>query len=87
MLRLEGVHVVCRARNKQFISTGDFIGRVAEAYTRPTLPELGDDDAMRREDAAAADQAMSRLIGLGVGGTPEGDDYLVGYFCGVMGLV
>ena len=38
------------------------------------------DHATHREDPAAADQAMSRLIGLGVGRTPEGDDYLAGYF-------
>jgi hypothetical protein len=38
------------------------------------------DHATRRLDRAAAEQAMCRLIGLGVGRTPEGDDYLVGYF-------
>jgi len=31
-------------------------------------------------DTAAAHAAMSRLIGLGQGATPEGDDFLVGYF-------
>lgn len=38
------------------------------------------DHATRFCDAGAAARTMSRLVGLGVGRTPEGDDYLVGYF-------
>jgi hypothetical protein len=38
------------------------------------------DHAMRLCDVGAAASTMSRLIGLGAGRTPEGDDYLVGYF-------
>jgi predicted transcriptional regulator len=36
--------------------------------------------ATRRRDTAAAERAMSRIVGLGEGRTPAGDDYLVGYF-------
>jgi len=36
--------------------------------------------ATRRRDVVAAHGAMSRLVGLGEGRTPAGDDYLVGYF-------
>lgn len=37
-------------------------------------------DATRLLQTAAAERAMSRLIGLGEDRTPAGDDYLVGYF-------
>jgi hypothetical protein len=37
-------------------------------------------EATRHREVAAAERAMSRLIGLGEGRTPAGDDYLVGYF-------
>lgn len=36
--------------------------------------------ATRALDATAAERAMARLIGLGEGRTPAGDDFLVGYF-------
>lgn len=36
-------------------------------------------EATRRHDVAAAERAISRLIGLGEGRTPAGDDYLIGY--------
>jgi hypothetical protein len=39
--------------------------------------------ATRARNAAAARHAMSRLIGLGEGRTPAGDDYLVGYAAGL----
>jgi hypothetical protein len=39
--------------------------------------------ATRRLQLVAADRAMSRLVGLGEGLTPAGDDYLVGYFAGL----
>lgn len=42
-------------------------------------------DATRRRDPAAAEKAICRLIGLGIGRTPEGDDYLVGYFAALWG--
>jgi hypothetical protein len=41
------------------------------------------DAAVRALDVAAAEKAMSRLIGLGEGLTPAGDDYLVGYAAGL----
>jgi len=40
--------------------------------------------ATRDLDCACARQAMSALIGLGEGLTPSGDDYLVGYFLGLL---
>ena len=40
--------------------------------------------ATRARDTAAAQRAMSRLIGLGEGRTPAGDDYLVGYAAGLL---
>jgi Protein of unknown function (DUF2877) len=39
--------------------------------------------ATRSLQLAAADRAMSRLVGLGEGSTPAGDDLLVGYFAGL----
>jgi Protein of unknown function (DUF2877) len=39
--------------------------------------------ATRALDAAATEKAMSGLVGLGDGLTPEGDDYLIGYFAGL----
>ncbi|MGO8797651.1 MAG: DUF2877 domain-containing protein [Roseiarcus sp.] len=39
--------------------------------------------AASRLDAAAAQDAMGRLVGLGEGRTPAGDDFLVGYFAGL----
>ena len=43
-----------------------------------TLDSLA--DATRLLHTAGTERAMSRLIGLGEGRTPAGDDYLVGYF-------
>jgi hypothetical protein len=39
--------------------------------------------ATRSLQLSAADRAMSRLVGLGEGSTPAGDDLLVGYFAGL----
>jgi hypothetical protein len=39
--------------------------------------------AIRRFDLEAAEQAAARLIGLGAGGTPAGDDVLVGCLAGL----
>jgi Protein of unknown function (DUF2877) len=43
--------------------------------------ELG--EATRRFDLEAAEPAAKRLVGLGAGGTPAGDDLLVGYLAGL----
>jgi hypothetical protein len=40
-------------------------------------------DAASALDAAAARRAMVSLVGLGAGGTPAGDDFLVGFFSGL----
>ena len=40
-------------------------------------------DATRRFDLQAAGQEAERLVGLGAGGTPAGDDLLVGYLAGL----
>ena len=40
-------------------------------------------DATRRFDLQAAGQEAERLVGLGAGGTPAGDDVLVGYLAGL----
>jgi hypothetical protein len=39
--------------------------------------------ATRRFDLEAAERAAKRLVGLGAGGTPAGDDLLVGYLAGL----
>jgi hypothetical protein len=40
-------------------------------------------DATRHFDLWSAEQAAARLVGLGAGGTPAGDDLLVGYLAGL----
>lgn len=40
-------------------------------------------EATRRFELQAAGQAAERLVGLGAGGTPAGDDLLVGYLAGL----
>ncbi len=40
-------------------------------------------DATRYFDLGSAEQAAARLVGLGAGGTPAGDDLLVGYLVGL----
>jgi hypothetical protein len=40
-------------------------------------------DATRHFDLKSAEQAAARLVGLGAGGTPAGDDLLVGYLVGL----
>jgi Protein of unknown function (DUF2877) len=40
-------------------------------------------DATRRLDLETARQASAQLVGLGAGGTPAGDDLLVGYLAGL----
>jgi len=44
-------------------------------------------DATRRLDQTSAGQAAECLVGLGAGGTPAGDDLLVGYLTGVWSSV
>lgn len=41
------------------------------------------DHAAHRGDLAAAERAMARLVGLGAGRTPAGDDFLVGFLAGL----
>jgi uncharacterized protein DUF2877 len=53
----------------------------SSAFLRAAAKALDDlDEAVRRRNVLAAACAISSLIGLGEGRTPEGDDYLVGYF-------
>lgn len=54
-------------------------GRAAAllAIARDAIPTLV--HATRRLDAGAAEKAASSLVGLGAGGTPAGDDFLVGF--------
>jgi hypothetical protein len=47
------------------------------AIAGPPITALG--AATRNLDAAAAGAAAAQLVGLGAGGTPAGDDFLVGY--------
>jgi hypothetical protein len=44
-------------------------------------------EATRRFDLHAAGQGAERLVGLGAGGTPAGDDLLVGYLAGLWASV
>ncbi len=53
------------------------LDRAFTARLRNTLPRLG--RATERGDAGAARDAIARLIGLGPGLTPAGDDFLCGY--------
>jgi hypothetical protein len=44
-------------------------------------------DATRYFDIRSAEEAASRLVGLGAGGTPAGDDLLVGYLTGLWSAI
>ena len=48
---------------------------------RAAMDELS--QATRSFSLRAAEQAAERLVGLGAGGTPAGDDFLVGYLAGL----
>jgi hypothetical protein len=49
------------------------VAKLATAYVTGML------NAMQQEDATALSAATTRLIGYGIGGTPSGDDLLVGF--------
>lgn len=59
---------------------GPLAAMAGDALARPG-------QAAGRRDPDAASPAVSRLIGLGDGATPAGDDYLVGYLAGLWATV
>ena len=61
-------------------------GRAGQLRQIGAAPIRGLIAATFREDARLAASAASRLIGLGEGSTPAGDDYLVGYVAGLQAL-
>jgi hypothetical protein len=67
----------CVFLGKEFDSRGDVVARAAAKVAAKQVPRLA--RATAALDAEAAGRAASRLVGMGTGFTPAGDDFLIGW--------
>ena len=82
-LRLDLARPPCRAAWHEAATILAEDGRAAALLSVGGAAIDALDAATRGGDAGAARQAVCRLIGLGAGRTPDGDDFLVGYLAGL----
>jgi Protein of unknown function (DUF2877) len=79
---LQGPLNVCRSELLQIVLQLNRNTSVFSGWIAATLPQLS--HATLRLDHQAALASLSKLIGLGPGLTPSGDDFIIGWLAGVM---